>query len=213
MGKIMSVGYAARKFDPDQCDISLDISISSKASGEASQEASNQCERILDKLNKLGIDSSEIEIKRDSIEKRSNNSGDYYEAQKKLLIRLPADMHIINSVRDVIEIDFKNVSFSVSFQLSKSEELRRILLNEAIDDSKLKATILAEKMGHKIVGIDSANVSGTDDVYDLTDENRRKRVLVGDIWGLGDIHPYMNMLTPEKIELETSVIIVWLLDL
>lgn len=205
--------YAEKKFDPDQCEITLGISVNKKASGEASRKASNQCEQILDKLSKLGFNSPEITIKSDSIDKRSSSSGDYYEAQKTLLIRLPADMHIINSIHDVIEAGFDNVSFSVRFLLSRSEELRRTLLNEAIKDSKFKAAVLAESMGKKIIGIDSANVSDTEDVYDLTDEKARQSGSgCGDILGLGDIHPYMNKLIPEKIELERSVKIVWLLD-
>ena len=214
MGKIMVIGKAEKEYTADLCDVFLEIEVSRKTSVEASRASTKQCEQLLKELKELGIDPSEIEISWDSIEKRSSyNSNEIsYESKKCLDLRIPADMKLINSIRDIIETGFEDVSFGTRFAVSNEAELKRDLLKEAISDSRSKAKLLADSMDLKIVGIDSANLSGDDDVYDLTDEEQADLVRYKRCYGAGDIHMLTDLLTPDKVEIDAEVKIVWLLS-
>jgi hypothetical protein len=74
-----------------------------------------------------------------------------------------------------------------------------------IADSRRKAEFLAESMGISVTGIDTANLTGIDDIYDLTDEPSDVRSYGGlDCLALSD------QLKPEKVNLSAHVKIVWL---
>ena len=213
MGKIMVVGRAEKDYTADQCDLILGISVSRKTAAEASKISTEQCEQLLEKLKALGIEPASIEIGQDSIEKRSSyNSNEIsYESEKKLCLRTAADMRMINTVRNVIESGFEDISFKTHFSVSNETALNKELLMAAIADSRAKATLLAGTMGHEIVGIESANLSGDDDVYDVADEEEERLIRYKNDYGAGDIIGLSDLLTPEKVSLSAYVKIVWLL--
>ena len=90
------------------------------------------------------------------------------------------------------------------------------MLQEAINDSRLKAELLAESMGIKIIGIDSANLSDDDDVYDVTMDLNERNMLrymemcecapPGSAYGLSD------RLKSNTVTLNQEVRIVWLAE-
>ena len=213
MGKIMVTGKAEKEYAPDQCNIDLEVEVERKTSVEASRVATEHCEQLLKCLQDLGLDISKIEIEQDSISKRSSYNSDerHYEAKKYLQVRTAADMVLINKIRGVIETGFEDVSFSTDFCVSNEQELRRSLLKDAISDSRAKAELLAESMGCRITGIDTANLSGDEDVYDLTDENAERFLCRRKDYGAGDIL-LLDQLTPSRVRLDAEVKIVWLLE-
>lgn len=212
MGKIMVVGKAEKEFPADQCDLFLEINVSRKTAVEASRVSTKQCEELLGKLKDLGIEPSAVEISHDSIDKRSSYNSDEisYESKKALCIHIAADMRLINAIRDIIETGFEDVSFGTRFSVSNEATLRKDLLKSAIVDSRAKATLLADSMGLEITGIESANLSGDDDVYDVAEEEHLVRYKA--CYGAGDVHCLTDLLTPDKVELDAEVKIVWLLS-
>ena len=83
------------------------------------------------------------------------------------------------------------------------------MISRAIEDSRAKAEILAKSMGCKIAGIDSANLSGDEDVYDVTEPPPR---YVAMRMGEKESHPLSDSLKPAMIELSEKVKIVWLVE-
>lgn len=205
MGKIMVIGRAERDYAPDRCTLNLEIKATGDTAGKASFTSSEECEKLLSKLVPLGIKPEDVEIYKDQIERDYRSKGYTYDSQKFLRIDIPANMSLVNSVRNVIESGFKGVSFRANYSVSNEAELKRQLLKEAIADSRRKAGFLAESMGISVTGIDTANLAGIDDIYDLTDEPSDVRSYGGlDCLALSD------QLKPEKVTLSAQVKIVWL---
>ena len=212
MGKIMVVGKAEREYEANECNINLEIEVSRQTSSEASKVSSEQCEALLSKLqDELGINPSSIEIHYDRIDKRSSyNSNEIsYESKKSLWLHIPADMKLVNAIRHIIETGFDDVSFTALYSISNEAVLNKELFKEAIADSRAKADFLAESMGLKITDIDSANLSGDEDVYDLTEEPVeivRYKMSAAGASSLSD------QLKPNQVELSAEVKIVWLVS-
>ena len=212
MGKIMVVGKAEREYEANECSINLEIEVSRQTSSEASKVSSEQCEALLSKLqDELGINPSSIEIHYDRIDKRSSYKSNEisYESKKSLWLHIPADMKLVNAIRHIIETGFDDVSFTALYSVSNEAALNKELFKEAIADSRAKADFLAESMGLKITGIDSANLSGDEDVYDLTEEPVeivRYKMSVAGASSLSD------QLKPNQVELSAEVKIVWLVS-
>lgn len=212
MGKIMVVGKAEREYEANECSINLEIEVSRQTSSEASKVSSEQCEALLSKLqDELGINPSSIEIHYDRIDKRSSYKSNEisYESKKSLWLHIPADMKLVNAIRHIIETGFDDVSFTALYSVSNEAALNKELFKEAIADSRAKADFLAESMGLKITGIDSANLSGDEDVYDLTEEPVeivRYKMSAAGASSLSD------QLKPNQVELSAEVKIVWLVS-
>ena len=216
MGKVMVEGWAEQLFDADVCDLHIYIEIERDTAAEASKESSTECERLLVKLKELGIEPSDIIITCDSIRESTHydDKKTYYESRKYLYLRTSADVPLINAVRDIIETGFKKITMQAIFTVSNMEELRKALYKNAIEESRAKADFLAESVGLRIIGVDSANLTGKEDVYDLTedkeDESDKIMRRSADI-GNND-HPLTDLLTPETVKLRAKVKIVWLLS-
>ena len=212
MGKIMVVGKAEREYEANECSINLEIEVSRQTSSEASKVSSEQCEALLSKLqDELGINPSSVEIHYDRIDKRSSYKSNEisYESKKSLWLHIPADMKLVNAIRHIIETGFDDVSFTALYSVSNEAALNKELFKEAIADSRAKADFLAESMGLKITGIDSANLSGDEDVYDLTEEPVeivRYKMSAAGASSLSD------QLKPNQVELSAEVKIVWLVS-
>lgn len=209
MGKIMVVGKAEREYAPDYCSVKLEVEVVRKTASEASIVSSEQCEQLLSKLQELGIKPETVEIHSDRVDKRSDYHSNEisYESTKSLWLHLPADMHLINNIRAIIETGFEDVSFTTVYSVSNETELTKQLLKEAIADSRAKADFLATSMDLQITGIDSANLSGDEDVYDLCeDEEEEEHVYYCRAMG----RPLSDNLKPNKIELKSEVKVVWL---
>ena len=213
MGKIMVVGQAEHEYPPDICRIYLDIEITRKTASEASNVCIERCEQLLKKLKEeLGIDPSSIEQYSDEIRRESDYDTNEinYESKKALCLYIPTNMRSVNTIRSIIGKGFEDVSFSTEYMVSNEAELSKKLLKEAIVDSRTRAELLAESMGLKVSGIDSANLSGQEDVYDLTRESNRvfaccnKDVLRR--------QALSDQLKPELIKINSEVKIVWLVE-
>ena len=213
MGKIMVVGQAEHEYSPDICRIDLNFEITRKTASEASNVCTERCEQLLKKLKEeLGIDPSSIEQYSDRISRESDYHSNevYYESRKSMCLYIPTNMRIVNTIRSIIGMGFEDVSFSTNYMVSNEEELNKELLKEAIADSRGRAELLAESMGLKITGVDSADLSGKEDVYDLTEESERG--LVRYKMSADGANSFSDQLKPEQIELSSKVKIVWLVE-
>lgn len=213
MGKIMVTGAAEKEFLADECVIDIDVQSKERTAAKAAGVVTKECEKFLSELSKIGMPSDHIQLKTDTVKSEGYRESDnFYTSTKRLAIELPADMIIINGIRRIIENGFDTVSMSIKWKYSKENEAFKEVMDMAILDSKAKAERLADTMGCRIVGIDSANLSGYDDVRNLAvlEEDWSQRYGAGDFLGLSlsDLE-LSNTLTPDKITVESSVKIIW----
>lgn len=211
MGKIMVIGRAEKEYDPDLCDLSLEIRGCGRTSGEASAGAALECERLLEELLKLGITPESVRVGRDAILKNTfyQTGETSYESVRSLGIFVPSDIKCINAVREIIESGFENVTLKTGFVLTGEQEIRAGLLKEAVLDSRSRAELLAGSMGLEITGIDTANLSGPEDMYDPAEEKESgPRACMSDTM---EKRSLSDQLSPEKVRIRAEVNIVWLL--
>lgn len=224
MGKVLVLGKAEKKVVPDSCDITITIESRKNTSATAVKEAGVLCEQLLSKLQTIGLNLKEIEITQDylSTDKDYKSEKISYHTNKSIRIHTSSDSSVINMIKNILEDGIKGISYSISYSISNEADVRKQLMKAAIMDSRQKADFLAESIGEKIIGVDSANLTGNKDVYDIAkDEDIEEcceRVyehlptLMETMTGLGSAYPLSDNLKPEEITLDAQVRIVWLLS-
>ena len=212
MGRVQVIGVAKTEHPSDQCRIKIGFEITRDTANEASRATSEYCEKLLKRLSELGIDPKQIENDFDRLDKRNEYKSESttYQTSRSLWFSIDADMAIANAIRDVIEEEFEEAVYWFTFKTTKEPELNRELTRKAIEDSREKAEFLAQSMGCRISGIESANLSGDEDMYDAVDGPCR-HVMARRI-GEESSHPLSDDLKPAMVELSQKVNIVWLIE-
>jgi uncharacterized protein YggE len=212
MGQVKVIGVAKAEQPSDQCRIEIGFEITRDTASEASRATSEHCEKLLRKLSEIGIDPKEIENDFDRLDRRNEYKSEsaIYQTSRTLRFSTDADMTIVNAIRDVVEEEFEEAVYEFTFETTKEPELNRELTRKAIEDSREKAELLAQSMGCRIVGVESANLSGDEDMYDAVDGPCRH--VVERRIGEESSHPLSDDLRPAMVELSQRVNIVWLVD-
>lgn len=76
-------------------------------------------------------------------------------AKRRLEIRIPFNMSVINRIRQIVDENEYSIEFSLNYEMSNESEMREELIKEALLDSKKKAEELAATLGLKVVGVES----------------------------------------------------------
>ena len=163
MGKLEVKGYAARTMKNDLMRIEISFRERKKTSSEASQRVMQECEDFLSVLEKSGVDISKIILKNDEIDYRSDYRSDrndeYYVANRKLELLSEYDAGLLNHIRSICNKMESQVEFDVRYLLSNEEEIKQILVKEALVDAKRQAESMASAVDRKIVGLIKADVN------------------------------------------------------
>ena len=211
MGKITVSGKEEREYEADQCNITLIVESTRETAAKASKDCSEQCEKLLSVMKKTGITPDQFELKSDKIEDDRSYSkyAPSYKSTRKIILKTVSDMKTINMVREVIETGFENISYDVSFSVSYENEIRKTLLKEAISKSRDKAEQLAESIGSRIIGIESANLNRYYPDFPTLDDLLDFKPIISPIYGREALS---NELKRSRITLSEEVTITWLLE-
>ena len=212
MGKITVLGKAERLYEPDRCEIKLVISVKRNTASEASKVTGDQCELLLSKLKELGVSPENVEVSSDRIDKRSDyhSNETYYVSERSLSLKTSAEVKAVNAVRSVIETGFKDVSISTYYSVSNEDEINKQLFKEAVTDSRSKAEFLAETMGYHVTGIDSANLDGSERIYNASMEYMEQET--SRLESCERERSLSNMLKVSQNTLNAEVEIVWVIE-
>ncbi len=108
-----------------------------------------QCDCFLSRIAETGMDISKVSMNDLSVNQRkiSNDTPGEpirlaVQANKKIMICAPFHMPFINFIKNVIKENQMDADFSTSFSVSDADSLHKVLLREAIEDSKSKAEII-----------------------------------------------------------------------
>lgn len=153
MGTFEVRGNARRTVNYDIAVINIDFIASEKTSTRASEKALEYCERFLEKVEKIGLNATNFSIEGDEIEANRYRDDEDVEAYRKIQIKIPFNMKIINAIRVILDDEKIDSIFELGYELSNEDKIRDELLNEALLDSKTKAEQLATALGKKIVGV------------------------------------------------------------
>ena len=144
----------------------------------------------------------------------------HYLSVREIRIETGIDQRLIGLIRHIVESGLNNITLGVRYDIADKVRIRQLLLEQAIRDSRHKAELLASSMGQKIVGIDSANLSGRDDIEDVIEDDVLGDVLKDNRYVAGAMccerarsaTPLTDQLEPKNISLSTDVKIIWQME-
>ena len=150
MGKLRISGYAEGEYTYDMMDVKISFEVHGKTSTNAVKEALRQCEEFLSIIVEDGFSMNDVRIDNDSIYQEHDEDVSEAVAERTIIIRLPFDIKYNNYFMTVIQEKNYDAQFDVERIMSNESEIDRELLKKAIEDSREKASFIAEAMGQSI---------------------------------------------------------------
>ena len=213
MGKVLASGHAKRDFTPDVCTISISVETRGMTAAKAVLAARTEFERLLSELSDLGIHPESMSITDDHTDRPRYRDGDDYSSERTIRIHMPINAALVNQIHGIIASGFENVTMHVGYDIASRSERIRELTRLAIQDSRRTAELLAEATGGNIIGIDSANLEGDEDMdiadLDIDILNEKDEPCYMRKCMSAPSTPFADRLSPEKVTLEADVRIVW----
>ena len=161
MGKIEIKGVASKTIEYDLMQIELNFHARENTPSAASKKALKECEDYLKALEKGGTDISKISLMSDRVEKeyshRNDSTEEYYIASRVLIIVSTFDMKTINNLHALANDQNIDLDIHIDFKLSNEDAIREELYIAALKDAQKQADSMAEAIGKKLIGLESAN--------------------------------------------------------
>lgn len=208
MGKLKINGKAEKEYSYNVMEITICFKAFEKYSSKAIEKVTTQCEDCLSILNSQGISIKNISINKDDITQEYRDSKLFFSVKREIELRFPFDIRFSNFFMKLIEEKGYDVNVDIKPRMENDNEIRKELLKLAIEDSKNKATLIADMVNQKIVGIDSIEIGEKYVLPIYEDISYAEEVILNGI----DELPFSNQLkAPTTIEKE-SVEVVWIIE-
>lgn len=211
MGKLSIEGKATKEYAYDLMDISVTFWATEGSAAAALKRVTQQSEEFLAILEQAGVKLEDIHIGTDSTEKRSYDSKFQIEANRELKVCVPFSMDFLNLVRDIVQKNALDAKISTRYKFSDLDAIHAELIRMALEDSKAKATYIAQAMGQKVVGIKTmsvGNVRGKNMI-----PRPSKRPVDDKAYYSGMLEQLLSRRVQAPLSMETdSVEVVWLIE-
>lgn len=160
MGKLTITGRAEHEYQYDAMEITLNFSVQKSSTADALTAVLGQCEEFLAKVTSEGLSMENIRIENDSTRRnqRYDSGSVSFAAERAIKIRVPFSMDYANYLLSVVSEKGYDAAISTEYLLTNREEIHNELIKEALSDSRKKAELIAQSMGVKVVGIDTATI-------------------------------------------------------
>ena len=207
MGKLSIVGKATHEYDYDTVEVTVRFQVHENSTSAALEKVLNQCEDFLAVMHKDGVSMDNIRIGDDYVKQEYSDKKFNVCAKREIKMRVPFNMEFKNHIMTLIQDKHYDVDIDTNYIISNITEIHNNLIKEAIEDSRQKATFIAESMGQKLIGVRSVKIGEHyDDRIDwMVCEQERSLCSSKSL-------NYSNMIqSPVKKESE-SVEVVWLIE-
>lgn len=157
MGKIKVHGNAKKEFKADTMMVDISISTAGETSAIAITKGKKETEKVLQLLVNLKFELSKVSMEHDRVSSPGRYDDDkYYHFEKEISFTSSADLALLESISDGLIKNEINATYDETFYLSNIESAKKSVLQDALLDSKKKAEIIADTLGQKVVGLESA---------------------------------------------------------
>ena len=157
MGSIKIKGIAKKEFRADVMQVNILISISGDTPASAINKGKKEIKSMLKLLLELGINLADVTMESEQISKPADYKDDrLYYYDKEISFIAPANLVMLDLLSEGISKSEINVAYDEMFYLSNIAAAKKEVLQQALQDAKKKADILAEALGQKVVGLESA---------------------------------------------------------
>lgn len=161
MGKLSITGKAEREVHYDAVELSVRFYVQGATTSEALKKALEQGEEFLRLITAAGVELGSIQMEDNSIGQRYNDKGQQtVTVSRKMTMRFGFNMAFINQITDMFRDRNYDVDFDTGYRLTEPGALHEALLKEALEDSHKKAEFIAAAMNQRVVGIDSVEYNG-----------------------------------------------------
>lgn len=211
MGKLTIEGRASKNYAYDQMNVSVTFHSRMKTASQALKTVMQQSELFLEKLDAAGIAPESVRIGKDSTEEETYQKPYNVLAKRELKIETAFSMDFANYIRHLVEENELDAEIKTDYSFSDQEKIRAELIRLALEDSKTKASDIAQTMGQKLIGIESV-VVGNDRVKPLVYPASRRGKECGEGY-----YDEMLMMLSRRVQAPTtdrseSVEVVWLIE-
>lgn len=205
MGQIKINGFAIKEFKADIMTVSISVSAKGETAAIAVKKGKKETEKILQLLVDIGLDLSKVKMKKDKVSEPNRYDGDLYTYEKDISFSTETNLSILELVSNGIVNREINAAYTEFFSLSYIQEAQKEVLQEALLNSEKKAKAIAEALGQKIIGIESAKCNK----YDDEDE-----VLMPHAMSVRDYcdSSLEVQLSPDTVNIERSIDVAWLVE-
>ena len=154
MSKLVVKGKAEKEYVVDAMKVKLSFKGVAESTAEAIKKVNEAFNTFLKELIANNIDISNFTIEEIRISPSSYSSGDKgVTARREIKINTNANIKLCAYFVSLIKNYDFTCDFDVSFFISDTNQIRKELLEAAMNDSKVKAETLAKSVGKTIIGI------------------------------------------------------------
>ena len=205
MGKIKINGRAKKEFKADIMKVDISIATEGETAASAINKGKKETEKLLQLLVDLRFELSKVSMENDHVSNPSRYNDDKcYHFEKEISFTSSANLALLESISDGIIRNEINATYDETFCLSNIESAKKSVLQDALLDSKKKAEIIAETLGQKVVGIESAKC----DEYEEEDLEEKIHYLREMPAGSS----LATMLSPDTISVDKSIDVTWIIE-
>lgn len=207
MGKLSIVGKATHEYPYDTVEVTVRFQVQENSTSAALEKVLNQCEDFLAVMYKDGVSMDSIRIGDDSVEQEYDDDELEVCATREIKMRVPFNMEFKNHIMTLIQDKHYDVDIDTDYSISNITEIHNNLIKEAIEDSRQKATFIAESMGQKLIGVDSVKIGEHyDDRMDWMVCEQERSLCSSKVLN------YSNMIQSPVTKESESVEVVWLIE-
>ena len=154
MGSITVRGQAKRSIESDRIRYTLDFTGEDRELSAAITKAEEETEVFLKRASEAGIDITKMQLAGDRTGKSWRGDEEKAVFTRSISFLAGASGALMNRINGILKEEQLHADFRTETFLSKEKEIRSVLLEEAVNDSKKKAETLAGIYGQTITGIE-----------------------------------------------------------
>lgn len=205
-------GNARNEYNYDIAVVDIQFQSVGTNIADVSNKTINECESFLAEMKKIGIEPSHFQMISDDIENCSYRDDTSVRAERKIRIKIPYDMKLINTIRQILNKEKYSAYFDLSFELSNERELQAEMQKEALLDSKARAEKLANTLGLKLIKIKSVATQGSERDYrmDWMETEQEDTLFLRTINLVDSLNS--DELQADKRELSATVDVKWIIE-
>ena len=166
---VLSVtGQGEAKAKPDIAFISIAVDRKGKTASEAASVSASATQKLLDALNKAGIDQKDIETSNVNINPIYKANQPSFDGESKVIgydatNQIQVTVRNVNDVGHIIDVVVLTGDYTIgglTFSLEKDENSQAEALKSAVADARKKADIVATAAGKMVAGIKNITIGG-----------------------------------------------------
>lgn len=211
MGKLKLRGHTKRKFTADLMEVTISISTDGETAAYAINKGKRETEKVLKLLVELGIDLSKVKMINEYVSEPSRyDDEEWYSFEKSISFISQANLTLLERLSSGIVEREIDAIYRERFCVSNAENVEKQVLQEALLDSRKKAEAMAETLGQRITGIESAKCDG----YEGDNEEEDDGIRFFSKGFVVDKYPdsLAEQLAPGTIVIEKSIDVSWIVE-